>query len=107
MSHENLIVGTRLALALRRAVVLVLLGVWSFPATSLAAPRPSASPVVRLPTTDSPSALGAPVAAESDALAAREKKSPALQDFKGGGVSIYIGSGVLLVVVIILLILLI
>lgn len=88
--------------ALRRVVVIVLLGVWCFPATGLAAP-PAAShrAAVAEQTT-----AATPTASESAALAARERKTPALQDFQGGGVSIYIGSGVLLVVVIVLLIVL-
>jgi hypothetical protein len=50
----------------------------------------------------------APPASGSDAasLATREQQARNLQDFKGGGVTIYIGSGVLLIVLIILLILL-
>ncbi|HEX3903852.1 MAG TPA: hypothetical protein VH853_13510 [Polyangia bacterium] len=44
--------------------------------------------------------------AQIENLAVREQKARQLQDFKGGGVSIYLGSGVLLVVIVILLILL-
>ena len=44
---------------------------------------------------------------EAASLATRERQARNLQDFKGGGVTIYIGSGVLLIVLIILLILLI
>ena len=44
---------------------------------------------------------------EAASLATREQQARNLQDFKGGGVTIYIGSGVLLIVLIILLILLI
>ncbi len=44
---------------------------------------------------------------EAADLATREQQARNLQDFRGGGVSIYIGSGVLLIAVIILLILLI
>ncbi|HVZ89679.1 MAG TPA: hypothetical protein VHG72_22140 [Polyangia bacterium] len=90
-------------ITLRRLVVVILLGVWSFPATGLATPPPAVFPAARTAT---PAARNNPADAESEALTAREKKSPALQDFKGGGVSIYIGSGVLLVLVIILLLVL-
>ena len=48
-----------------------------------------------------------PSGSESASLATREQQARHLQDFKGGGVTIYIGSGVLLIVLIILLILLI
>ena len=95
--------GEALRVALRRGVVIVLLGVWFFPATGLTAPPapihrsdPSAQEVAR-----------SPGASEAASLAARERQTPALQNFEGGGVSIYIGSGVLLVLVIILLIILI
>ncbi|HTB61481.1 MAG TPA: hypothetical protein VLC06_26620 [Polyangia bacterium] len=43
---------------------------------------------------------------EAGSLATREQQTRNLQDFRGGGVTIYIGSGVLLIVLIILLILL-
>ena len=43
---------------------------------------------------------------EAANLATREQQTRNLQDFRGGGVTIYIGSGVLLIVLIILLILL-
>jgi hypothetical protein len=91
--------GEELRRALRRAVVIVLLGVWCFPATGWSAPT---APVHRA----APSAQESPgtsAASEAAALAARERQAPALQNFEGGGVSIYIGSGVLAVVVIVLL----
>jgi len=43
---------------------------------------------------------------EAASLTTREQQARNLQDFRGGGVTIYIGSGVLLIVLIILLILL-
>jgi hypothetical protein len=86
--------------ALRRAVVIVLLGVWCFPATGLTAPR---APV---PVADSSTPARPSRATEAAALAARERQAPALEDFRGGGVSIYIGSGVLVVVIVVLLVIL-
>ena len=91
--------GDELRRALRRVVVMLLLGVWCFPAIGRAAPPApthQAAPSVQV----SPAAS---TAAESAVLAARERQAPNLQNFQGGGVSIYIGSGVLLVVVIVLL----
>jgi hypothetical protein len=94
---------------MRRVVVFVLLAVWSFPATSLAKPEPAPSPPLAArvgktlpvgPADDAPST-------EAASLAAREAASGPLQDFRGGGVVVYIGSGVLLVALIILIILLI
>jgi hypothetical protein len=96
--------AARLPARLRRAVVTVLLGVWCFPAVSLAAPpadRPAQHQQAAATARDRPGP-----SAETAELAARERQAPALQDFRGGGVSIYIGSGVLLVVVIVLLIVL-
>lgn len=96
--------------ALQRSVVLVLLGVWSFPAVGLArpavpTPAQEASPFAR-ETRPAPAATPAP-ASETAELAQREQRAKQLQDFRGGAVSIYVGSGVLLAVVIVLLILLI
>jgi hypothetical protein len=94
---------------IRRLVVTVLLAVWSFPAISSAAPNPNQGtlPAAVIETAAQRSEPpAAPANGEAQKLAEREKQTPDLQDFRGGGVSIYIGSGALLVVVIILLILL-
>lgn len=91
--------------ALQRLVVTVLLGVWFFPAVSLAKPLPAPSAEI----TDSPTSERAPKSASTTgaaALAARESQAPDLQNFRGGGVEVYIGSGALLVIVIVLLIVL-
>jgi hypothetical protein len=88
----------------RTAVIAVLLAIWSFPAVSLAAPPPS-PPAATQPV--------APVtqkqAAENEAteMAQREQQTPDLQDFKGGAVYVYFGSGVALVLLIILIVILI
>ena len=95
--------GERLRSALRRAVVVALLGVWCFPATGLGAPAATPIHRVEAPARETPATAPA---SEGASLAARERRAPALQDFQGGGVSIYIGSGVLLVVVIVLLLVL-
>ena len=102
---------------IRAAAVATVLGVWCFPMVSSAKalssePTPSAAMVARVPKAASAIATGGTAAAPSSAseatsLATREQQARDLQDFKGGGVTIYIGSGVLLIVLIILLILLI
>lgn len=93
--------------SIRRAGVALLLAVWCFPALSLAKPAP--------PEPAPMSALS-PAASEAndngscrDALAnlaAREQKAQDLEDYKGGGVVIYLGSGAVVVLVVVLLILL-
>jgi hypothetical protein len=95
---------------IRGAVVATLLAVWCFPAVGSAKalssePVSAAAMVSRAGTTGT--APASPSASESASLATREQQARTLQDFKGGGVTIYIGSGVLFVVLIILLILLI
>ena len=97
--------------AIRKAVVVALLAVWSFPAASLAKSEPASAPAV--PSMLTKNGNGRTPAAqttgssEAASFAEREQQAQQLQDFKGGGVSIYVGSGVLLVLVIVLLILLI
>jgi hypothetical protein len=89
----------------RTAVIAVLLAIWSFPAVSLAAPPPS-------PPAATQQVAPAPVtqkqAAETEAaeMAQREQQTADLQDFKGGAVYLYFGSGVALVLLIILIVLL-
>jgi len=94
--------------ALQRFVVLLLLGVWSFPAVSLAQTAPAPSAPVSAETRRPPQARAVSDAAgeESTALAARERQSQDLQDFRGGGIYVYVGSGALLIAVIVLLLLL-
>ncbi len=90
---------------LQRLVVTVLLGVWFFPALSLAKPLPAPSAEIA----DSSAIERAPASPQTSgaaALAARESQAPDLQNFRGGGVEIYVGSGALLVIVIVLLIVL-
>jgi hypothetical protein len=94
---------------MKRVVVAVLLAVWSFPAVSLARSTPSDPPAFPALVTGKAARGDRPkdqASAEASALAGRERQAADLQDFRGGGVTIYIGSGVLLIVVIVLLVLL-
>ena len=95
----------------RSVVVATLLSIWCFPAVSSAKSLPADPAPLPALVTSTSAKVGTTAArndaAESASLAAREKQSQDLQDFKGGYAVVYIGSGVLLVVVIILLILII
>ena len=92
---------------IRGIVIATLLAVWCFPAVGAAKtpapPAPSSETAAAVSTTP---AAPASDGSEATALASREARSRDLQDFRGGGVYIYVGSGVLLVVVIILLVVL-
>lgn len=95
---------------IRATVIATLLGVWCFPMVSSAKALSSetespAALLTRTAATDSSATMPASDS-ETASLATREQQTRNLQDFKGGGVTIYIGSGVLLVVLIVLLILL-
>lgn len=99
---------------IRAGVIATLLGVWCFPMVSSAKALSSepASPAALVTKADKAGTTGGPEAAPSSdseavSLATREQQARNLQDFKGGGVTIYIGSGVLFILLIILLILLI
>jgi hypothetical protein len=94
--------------SLQRLVVATLLAVWCFPAVSLAGPAPadtSGEVGSRASSSTSPPPAQPAPQTEKSALAAREKAAPDLQNFKGGGVYIYLGGGATLILVIILLIL--
>lgn len=107
---------------LRNFVVALLLTVWIAPTLARAAVPPAEPAVAESPARPaggalSPSALLALGASpnpgsqardqqEADALAAREKAAPALQDYRGGAAYIYIGGSATLVLVLILLIIL-
>jgi hypothetical protein len=107
---------------LKNLVVALLLTVWvgptvaqaAVPSIDTGAPAAPAAPSPR-ETAVSPSALlalgttpGQELSADEEAgtLAAREQAAPALQQYRGGGSYIYIGSGATLVLVLILLIIL-
>jgi hypothetical protein len=93
--------------AIKRAVIATLLAVWCFPAASMAKPSPKdPAPLAAQAMSTVPATSGEDSGAQTESLATREQKARELQDFKGGGVYIYLGSGALLVVIVILLILL-
>ncbi|HXJ21183.1 MAG TPA: hypothetical protein VMT03_13205 [Polyangia bacterium] len=69
-------------------------------------PPPSAAQRSAPPTSGTPATSNENDEATWESLATREQKAPQLQNFKGGRVYIYLGSGALLVIVIVLLILL-
>ena len=94
---------------IRVGVIATLLSVFCFPMVSSAKaassePESLAAMVTRAATTGRSTAT-APNSSESASLQAREQQARDLQDFKGGGVSIYIGSGALFIALIIILIL--
>ncbi len=108
---------------LKRIVVITLLAVWTFPALAEAHPTGATSPMQAPAPASVPEGLGAPRAqlvaladslarqpaqtgTEATKLAAREKQAPNLENFRGGAVSIYIGSGAALVLIIVLLLIL-
>ena len=91
--------------SLQRIVVAVLLGIWCFPAVSFAEPLPAPGAEVGSRASSGASPAQPSTQGEASALGAREKQSQDLQNFKGGGVYIYLGGGATLVLVIILLIL--
>ena len=90
----------------RTAVIAVLLAIWSFPAVSLAAPPPS-PPAATQPVAPAPATQKQAAPDEATEMAQREQQASDLQDFKGGAVYLYFGSGVALVLLIILIVILI
>src|SRR4051812_35033847 len=99
---------------LKAAAFATLFSVWCFPmvssAKALSSEAASAGTMfARAPSAATRNGAAATPSSSSEAasLATREQQARNLQDFKGGGVSIYIGSGVLFIALIILLILLI
>jgi hypothetical protein len=109
---------------LKRIVVITLLAVWTFPALSEAHPTGTTSSPMQAPApasvpegtaasrpqlvalADSLSHQTSQPGTEATRLAAREKQAPNLENFRGGAVSIYIGSGAALVLIIVLLLIL-
>ena len=92
--------------AIQRLVVVTLLGVWCFPATSLANPLPTPGGAVAPGATSGAAPAKPSTEDEAASLGAREKQSQDLQDFKGGGLYIYLGGGAALLLLLILLIVL-
>ena len=94
--------------AFRTVVVAVILGAMFSPSVSLAKTDSRTSPVAAQQVKGTSLALAnaaASTASESTQYAQREQQSQDLQDFKGGAVYLYFGSGLVLALVIILLIL--
>jgi hypothetical protein len=102
--------------AFRTAVVAVILGAMFSPSISLAKTEARIPPVAARQIAETTLALANAAAStanaqstqssESAQYAQREQQSQNLQDFKGGAVYLYFGSGVVLALIIILLILL-
>jgi hypothetical protein len=96
---------------IRGVVAAMLLAVvWCFPMVS-SAKALSAEPTAPTAVVGRGAAAGGTAAtpssgSETSNLEAREQQARELQDFRGGGVTIYIGSGVLFILLIILLIVL-
>ena len=101
------------------AVVGVIVGAMLSPAIGLAKTEPAAQPVPARQVVQTGVALANVVGTTANALntqnaqgsessqyGQREQQSKDLQDFKGGAVYVYFGSGVILALIIILLILL-
>jgi len=97
--------------SLQRLVIAALLGIWCFPAVSVAAPLPTPPAEVgsRASSGASSGASAATPSAQTEesALGAREKQSQDLQDFRGGGGYIYVGGGATFLLLVILLLILI
>jgi hypothetical protein len=92
--------------AIQRLVVMVLLGVWFFPAVSFAEPLPTTRAEGGSRASSGAASTQAAAETERGAFAAREKQAQDVQNFKGGDGYIYIGGGATLVLLIILLVLL-
>jgi hypothetical protein len=88
-------------------VVGILLAVWCFPAVSLAKPEPPVPPAAVTTGGAGQTRAANTGSAETRSLAEREKQAQDLQDYRGGAVAIYFGSGAAFVLLIILLIILI
>jgi hypothetical protein len=91
----------------RTVVIAALLAIWAFPATSLARPLPASRPVAAQPVAPVAVTNESAAAGEAKQLTQREQQSQDLQDFRGGAVYLYFGSGVALILLIILLVILI
>jgi hypothetical protein len=93
--------------AIRRVVVATLLAVWCFPAVSMAKPAAKdPAPLMARAISTGREAGAADNGTDTESLAGREQRARQLQDFKGGGVYIYLGSGALLVVIVVILLVL-
>ena len=93
----------------RAVVVAVILGAFFSPAMGVAKAEPRLPPAAAQPVAPATAPVAANTASTSGGEAAnyaeREKQSKDVQDFKGGAVYVYFGSGVVLALIIIILIL--
>ena len=94
----------------RMAVVAVLLGSFFSPAIGLAKTEPRVAPAVTQPVSGAAAAPASSSSTSSSSegtqYAQREQQSQDAQNFKGGAVYLYFGSGVVLALIIIILLLL-
>jgi hypothetical protein len=94
----------------RTAVVAVLLGAFFSPAVGLAKTEPRAAPAVTQPVSGAAEAPASSSSTSSSSegaqYAQREQQSQDAQNFKGGAVYVYFGSGVVLALIVIILLLL-
>jgi hypothetical protein len=94
----------------RTVVVAVLLGAFFSPAVGLAKTEPRVAPTVTEPVSGAAAAPTSSSTSSSNSegaqYAQREQQSQDAQNFKGGAVYLYFGSGVVLALIIILLLLL-
>jgi hypothetical protein len=94
----------------RAVVVAVILGSFFSPAMGVAKAEPRLPPAATQPAAPAAAPVAASAASanagEAANYAAREQQSKDVQDFKGGAVYVYFGSGVVLALIIIILILL-
>jgi len=94
----------------RTVVVAVLLGAFFSPAVGLAKTEPRVAPAVTQPVSGalaaSQSSSSTSSSSEGAQYAQREQQSQDAQNFKGGAVYLYFGSGVVLALIVIILLLL-
>ena len=94
---------------LRTVVVAVLLGAFFSPGVGLAKTEPRVAPAVTQPVSGAPTAQSSSTSSSSSEgaqYAQREQQSQDAQNFKGGAVYLYFGSGVVLALIVIILLLL-
>ena len=94
----------------RTVVVAVLLGAFFSPAVGLAKTEPRVPPAVTQPVSGEAAAPASSSSSSSSSegaqYAQREQQSQDAQNFKGGAIYLYFGSGVVLALIVIILLLL-
>lgn len=91
---------------LRTVVVAVLLGAFFSPGVGLAKTEPRVAPAVTQPVSGAPTAQSSSTSSSSSEgaqYAQREQQSQDAQNFKGGALYVYFGSGAALLLVILLI----